>query len=228
MRHIAVRVAGLYLNGPAGVKGRSLLHSIPPAPAFGEPVSSAGPSAQTLDLLARRRSGGAALLVGPGPSHQEIRVLLQLAARVPDHGKLNPWRFVVLEGPAKDALADAIEPFAAEQPDPGKAQAVLAKLRAPPVSIMVVSRVIESKIDEWEQVLSSGAVCMNLLIAAEAMGYAANWITDWYSYDPRTRGLLGLGDGERVAGFIHLGHHASPPLERVRPEVETLIDWRVD
>jgi nitroreductase len=201
---------------------------LPAPPEFGEPVTSAGPSPQTLALLAMRRSASAALLAGPGPSREEIATLLRLGARVPDHGKLNPWRFVVLAGEAKAELARRLQPLAAGQPDPAKATAVLDKLKAPPVSIMVVSRVQDSKIPAWEQELSAGAVCMLLLVAAEAMGYAANWITDWYSYDPHARRALELGGGERVAGFIHLGRHASPPLERVRPEVETLIDWRID
>ena len=92
-----------------------------------------------------------------------------------------------------------------------------------PLSVVVVSRVIESAIPEWEQPLSSAAVCMNLLIAAEAMGYAANWITDWYAYDDRARGLLGLAPQERVAGFVHLGTLSEPPMERVRPEVDKLV-----
>jgi nitroreductase len=201
---------------------------IPAPPEFGEPIASSGPSPQTLALLAMRRSASAALLTGPGPNREEIATLLRLAARVPDHGKLNPWRFVVLSGQAKADLARRLEPLSADQPDPAKAMAVLDKLKAPPVSIMVVSRVQESKIPAWEQQLSAGAVCMLLLVAAEAMGYAANWITDWYSYDPHARAALQLADGERVAGFVHLGRHPSPPLERVRPEVETLIDWRID
>ena len=201
---------------------------VPPAPEFGQPIEAGGPSPQTLGLLARRRSVSAATLVEPGPSRAEIRDLLRLAGRVPDHGKLAPWRFVVMAGAAKARLIAALEPLAVKQADPDKARAVLAKLRNPPVSVLVVSRMHESKIPEWEQQLSSGAAAMTLLIAAQAMGYAGNWITDWYAYDAEARDILGLGCNERVTGFVHLGTAPAPPLERVRPEVDTLIDWQVD
>jgi nitroreductase len=120
-----------------------------------------------------------------------------------------------------------LEPLAAGQPAPDKALAVLAKLRNPPLTVAVASRTTECPIPEWEQVLSAGAVCMTMLIAADAMGYAANWITDWYAYDARARSLLGLVPEERVAGFIHLGTSPEPPLERVRPDVEAITStWR--
>lgn len=104
---------------------------------------------------------------------------------------------------------------------------MLAKLKNPPLTVTVVSRIVSDKKPVWEQELSAGAVCMNLLLAADAMGFAANWITDWYAYDARAAAILGLGGGERVAGFIHLGTLAEPPLERVRPDVAGLTTrWR--
>ena len=199
--------------------------TVPEAPEFGAPVDIAQASPQTLALMAHRRSASAPVLTAPAPSPAELEQLLRLAARAPDHGKLFPWRFIVLEGQAKAGYAAALEPLAADQPAPDKALAVLAKLRNPPLTVAVVSRVIECAIPEWEQILSSGAVCMNLLIAAEAMGYAANWITDWYAYDLRANTLLGVAPGERVAGFVHLGTAPEPPLERVRPELEPLIAY---
>ena len=197
--------------------------TVPEAPEFGAPVDIAQVSPQTLALMAHRRSASAPVLTAPAPSPAELGELLRLAARVPDHGKLFPWRFIVLEGQAKADYATALEPLAADQPAPDKALAVLAKLRNPPLTVAVVSRVTECAIPAWEQILSSGAVCMNLLIAAEAMGYATNWITDWYAYDARARGLLGLESQEQIAGFIHLGTSPSPPLERVRPELDKLV-----
>jgi nitroreductase len=161
-------------------------------------------------------------MIGPGPTDEELRTLLRLAARAPDHGKLFPWRFVILKGDAKAGLVQRLETLASDQPAPDKAKATLAKLRVPPVTVMVISRVIECPIPEWEQILSAAAVCQNLLIAAEAMGYGANWITDWYAYDDRAKALLGLEPNERIAGFVHLGGPAEPPLERVRPEVDKL------
>ncbi len=197
--------------------------SVPPAPAFGEPALVAQPSPETLALMARRRSASAPVLAAPAPTPEELRELLRLAARAPDHGKLFPWRFIVLEGQAKAGLVAELERLAADQPSPDKALATLAKLRNPPLTVAVISRVTQCNIPEWEQVLSSGAVCMNLLIAADAMGYGANWITDWYAYDDRALRLLGLEPGERVAGFVHLGTLPEPPLERVRPDLDKLV-----
>jgi nitroreductase len=204
-----------------------LTSKVPPAPEFGAPVEIARPSPETLALMARRRSAPAQALAAPGPGQEDLAELLRLAARAPDHGKLFPWRFIVLEGAAKARFADRIEPLAADQPDPDKARAVLAKLRNPPVTVAVVSRRPSDRQPEWEQVLSAGALCMNLLLAADAMGFAANWITDWYAYDDRATAVLGLGPGERVAGFIHLGTLPEPPLERVRPDVAAITEhWK--
>ena len=196
---------------------------VPAPPEFGLAVEIGRPSPDTLALLARRRSASAPLLTAPAPSDAELADLLRLAARAPDHGKLFPWRFIVLQGQAKTDYAAAIEPLAANQPAPDKAAAVLAKLRNPPLTVAVISRVVECNIPAWEQELSAGAVCQNLLIAADAMGYAANWITDWYSFDEKARALLGLEPHERVAGFIHLGTLTEPPQERVRPEMDKLV-----
>ena len=196
---------------------------VPPAPAFGEPIEVAGSSPDTLALLARRRSASAPQLTGPAPTPEELHALIRLAARAPDHGKLFPWRFLILESEAKAALVRELERLAPDQPNPDKALATLAKLRNPPLSVVVISKVIECNIPEWEQVLSSGAVCQNMLIAADAMGYAANWITDWYAYDDRATALLRLEPGERVAGFVHLGTMSEPPFERVRPDLDKLV-----
>jgi nitroreductase len=198
------------------------LPTVPPAPEFGAPVQIAHPSPEVLALLARRRSASAPGLTTPAPSPAELEQMLRLAARAPDHGKLFPWRFVILQGEAKAAYARELERFAADQPNPEKAVATLAKLKNPPLTVAVISRVIDCPIPEWEQVLSSGAVCTNLLLAADAMGYGANWITDWYAYDDRAKALLGLEPQERIAGFVHMGTAPEAPLERVRPEVDKL------
>lgn len=195
---------------------------VPPPPEFGEPCPIT-PSPDTLRLLARRRSASAPLLQAPAPSAAELETLIRLAARVPDHGKLAPWRFVVLEGAAKARLVEGLKALAPEQPNPEKARAALAKLSNPPLSVLVVAKPPATKTPAWEQELSAGAVCTVMLIAAEAMGYGANWITDWYSYDPEALKLIGLQPGERVAGFIHLGTPAEPPLERERPDLAGLV-----
>lgn len=185
------------------------------------------PSAEMQDRLARRRSASAQSLAAPGPTRAEIERILRLGARTPDHGKLFPWRFVVLGPESRAALAAALIPLAARQPDPGKAAKVLSKLTAPPLTLLVLSvPVTGHKVPEWEQQLSAGAVCMNLEHAANALGYAVSWITDWYSYDPDALPLLGVRAGERVAGFIHIGTLAEPPLERPRPDLAGLTTWR--
>jgi nitroreductase len=200
--------------------------TLPPEPEFGQPLQIGAREAAVLPFLALRRSASAATLRAPGPSETELHQLLRLAVRVPDHGKLFPWRFIVLRENVKAAYTRALEPLAAEQANPEKALAALAKVRNPPVSVCVVSRLLDAAIPEWEQRLSSGAVCMTLLIAAQAAGYGANWITDWYAYDRRATAVLGLRGDERVAGFIHIGTAAEAPLERVRPKVEDLTnDW---
>jgi nitroreductase len=197
--------------------------TLPPQPEFGAALPLARPNPDVLTFLARRRSASAALLGAPAPSPDQLRDLLRLATRVPDHGKLFPWRFIVLEGVDKAAFVAALEKLAAGRPDAEKASGALAKLRNPPLTIAVVSRVSEGKIPAWEQELSAGAVCMSLIMAAQAMGYGANWITDWYAYDPDVTALLGLTAGERVAGYVHLGTPAEAPLERVRPDLDAIV-----
>jgi nitroreductase len=200
--------------------------SVPDAPQFGDPLPVKA-SPEVLDFLARRRSASALALRAPGPSADELATLLRLAARAPDHGKLSPWRFVILRGEAKAAFVAGLEAIAATRPDGAKLQAKLAKIKAPPLTLAVVSRYTPGEIPEWEQRLSAGAVCAILTIAAQAMGYGANWITDWYAYDADANALLGLGAGEKVAGFVHIGTTAEDPLERVRPDMATVVsDWR--
>lgn len=196
-------------------------HNLPAAPAFGDPLPVADAPA-VLAFLARRRSASALSLAEPAPSDAELADLLTLAARVPDHGKLAPWRFIVLKGEAKAVLAARLDAIAEARPDAPKLMAKLGKLKAPPVGVAVVSRTVEGDIPAWEQLLSAGAVCTTLLYAATAMGYGANWITDWYAYDPDARAVLGLAPDEQVAGFVFIGTAAEPPQERVRPDTAAL------
>jgi len=177
--------------------------------------------------LAARRSAPAQALRAPGPSDAELDGILQLAARTPDHGKLFPWRFVVLGPESRRAIAQQLHVLAERQPDPNKARGVLAKLTHPPLTVLVISSPVPSqKVPAWEQHLSAGAVCMNLEHAAGAHGYSASWITDWYSYDADALALFGLTPGEQVAGFIHLGTLGEPPLERPRPDLSLKVTRR--
>jgi nitroreductase len=193
----------------------SPLSSLPP-PAFGDPIGiEAAP--EVLTFLARRRSASALKLAAPGPDAAQVQDLLRLACRVPDHGKLAPWRFILLEAADKDAFADRLEALARARGDE-RAAGKLGKLRAPPLGIAVISAPREADIPEWEQVLSAGAVCMTLACAAQAMGFGANWITDWYAYDAEARACLGVAGAEKVAGFILIGSPTEPPRERERPD----------
>lgn len=191
---------------------------------LGHPLPLPTASDEALARLQRRRSAPAQALTFPGPSPDQLEVMLATAARTPDHGKLFPWRFVIIEGPAKSALVHALKPLAEDQSEPVKAATVLAKLANPPVTVMVVSSPVpDHKVPVWEQQLSAGAVCMNLEHAADAKGFSASWITDWYAYDPATRPLLGLKDGEQVAGFIHIGTLSEGPMERPRPDMDRIV-----
>jgi nitroreductase len=192
------------------------------APAFGDPLPQP-PVQEVLDFLARRRSSSAMSLRAPGPDAAQLDDLLALAARVPDHGKLSPWRFVILEGAGKAAFAERLEAVAEGREDGVKLRAKLGKLKTPPTGVAVISRYLPGDIPEWEQRLSAAAVCVNLLYAATAMGFGANWITDWYAYDAEATAVLGLAEDEKVAGFVFIGQAGEVPLERVRPDVAALV-----
>jgi nitroreductase len=174
-----------------------------------------------VELLSTRRSSKAAELTAPGPSAGEIDKLLTIACRVPDHGKLVPWRFILFEGDARLAAGAAIAAaFRAKYPDakPEHVEFERKRLAHAPLVIAVVSRAAPHvKIPEWEQVLSSGAAAMNLVLAVHALGYGANWITGWYAYDRGVLDVLGLAPHERIAGFIHIGTPAGPVEDRPRP-----------
>ena len=193
---------------------------LPATPAFGAPVAQR-PAPEVLRFLATRRSASAVTLTEPAPPAGELETLIALAARVPDHGKLAPWRFVVLDAEAKAAFAQRLEDLANARGD-ARAVAKLAKLKTPPVGIAVISSPREHEIPDWEQLLSAGAVCTTLLYAAQALGYGANWITDWYAYDAEAKAILGAAAHEQVAGFIFIGTAKEPPLERERPDPKAL------
>jgi len=180
-----------------------------------------------LQLLKTRRSVKPMEMTGPAPSAAEVETLLGIASRVPDHGKLTPWRFIVFEGDARLAAGQAIAAvFAADHPEatPDQLEFERKRLARAPLVIAVVSRAAPHvKIPEWEQQLSAGASAMNLVIAAHAMGYAASWITEWYAYDRRVLDKLGLAPNERIAGFVHIGRAAKPPEERDRPGLDAIV-----
>jgi nitroreductase len=185
------------------------------------------PMPEAIDLLKTRRSVKPIELAGPGPDSTELAMLLTIASRVPDHGKLTPWRFIVFEGDARLAAGESIaKVFCDNRPDatPDQIEFERRRLARAPLVVAVVSRAgPHVKIPEWEQVLSAGAAAMSLVFAAHALGYAANWITEWYAYDRRVLDALGVRTEERVAGFVHIGRPARPPEDRERPPLENIV-----
>lgn len=185
------------------------------------------PAPETIDLLLTRRSSSAKAMTGPGPDAAQLDTILTAAIRVPDHGKLTPWRFIVLEGEARATFGERMaELFRAKMPDaiPELVEAERRRFLRAPTVVAVISRADgNAKVPEWEQVLSAGAVCMNLLTAAHALGFTGSWLTEWPAYDERTKPVLGLSERERVAGFIYLGRPAVALEDRPRPALETIV-----
>lgn len=191
-------------------------------------ISSGSP--ETLEFLRKRRSHPSVTMSEPGPDLAQIEDILTIAARVPDHGKLAPWRFVVYRaeqgGKIGAWLADRYEqktgPLDADQ-----REKELTRFTRAPVVIGVVSKAgTHPKIPVWEQQLSAGAVCMNLVTAAAASGFVSQWLTEWYSFDEEAATYLGAEEGEQFAGFVHIGTASQPPVERPRPNLSELIsNW---
>jgi nitroreductase len=185
----------------------------------------------TIAHLLTRRSVSANALGEPGPSEAEIEQILTAAARVPDHKKLVPWRFLLFQGEARKQFGKVLaEVCKSEEKDASQFRLETEAnrfLRAPLV-IAVISRVEKNPAaPEWEQVLSAGAACQNLLIAATALGYGAQWITEWYGYSQGARAALKLADNERVAGFVYIGTAKEKPEERERPSLADIAQpWR--
>jgi nitroreductase len=182
-------------------------------------------SPEALDFLLSRRSSPAKLLSAPAPGREELLKLLTAAARVPDHGKLEPWRFVVLEGVGLARFAMAIRAraeAAGEDPDKG----ALAFEQAPMAVAVIASPKPSDKIPVIEQTFSAGNVALSLVNAALAAGWGATWMTGWAAYDRALlEGFLGLAPIESVVGFVYLGSCATPPPDRPRPDVPALVTW---
>ncbi|PIE14901.1 MAG: nitroreductase [Rhodobacterales bacterium] len=186
------------------------------------------PNPTVMDFLLNRRSRIYKTLTTPVPSNDELRPLLTAAARVPDHGILNPWRFIVLRGAALKRLAELTKTRGAELGmDPDKVAKTAAMFENAGLIVTVVSAPHSlERIPEVEQFYSAGASCLSLMNAAQASGWGANWISGWTSHDREfIRQGLGLADDETVAGYIHIGSETTVPSDRRRPDVETLIEW---
>lgn len=185
-------------------------------------------SVQTIELLLTRRSVKPAMMTGPGPDAGELRTILTAAARVPDHKKLVPWRFVVFEGEARErfghALAQACIAEEKEPPSQVRLGTERGRFLEAPLVVGVISRVTANPgAPEWEQVLSCGAACLNMCLAANALGFATNWLTGWYAYSPSIRAHLALAENERIAGFIYIGRAKERPEDRERPALDAIV-----
>jgi nitroreductase len=185
----------------------------------------------TLDHLLTRRSVSANSLGPPGPNEAELTQILTAASRVPDHKKLVPWRFVLFQGAARDAFGTVLAQVCrAEEPDAGafRLETEAKRFLRAPLVIAVISRVTKTPAaPEWEQVLSAGAACQNLIVAATALGFGAQWITEWYAYSEAVRKALDLTDNERVAGFVYIGTPKEKPEERDRPALADIVtSWQ--
>jgi nitroreductase len=181
------------------------------------------------EYLSTRRSIPAPQMAEPGPDEAAITSMLTLASRVPDHGKLAPWRFIVYRGAARLSIGDELLALALKRnPDLGEEQRKVERerLARAPVVIAVVSRAAPHvKIPVWEQELSAGAVCLNLFMAANAHGFAANWLSEWVAYDDEAKTILGIKPEEKVAGFLYIGSTSFPQTDRPRPDLQDIVTW---
>jgi nitroreductase len=183
-----------------------------------------------LSLLETRRSGRPRELVGPGPTAEEMKRILTIAARVPDHGKLHPWRFVTVAYDQRDELARVLRLALAEEDPEAKSAHYGTEEEfahyAGQLVVLISAPVENHKIPVWEQQLSCGTVGMNLLLAAHALGYVGGWVTGWRAYSPKVNAAF-CSPGERIAGFIFIGHVVRELEERDRPALDEIArEWR--
>ncbi len=187
---------------------------------------------EVLALLSRRRSAKIALLKDPGPTAAELDTILKIAARVPDHKRLVPWRFVVFEGEARarfgDVLAETLAKESGEPPSDVRLQMERERFLRAPVVVAVILRTKEVPgVPEIEQLLSGGAATLNLCLAANALGYGTSWVTEWYAFSAGIKAALGLGPNERVGGFVYIGTESEKQSDRDRPVMAEIVSrWQ--
>ena len=202
----------------------------PQSADVGQQVPATFANETTRHFIGKRRSTGTALLSEPGPSGSVLNEILETAMRVPDHRRLGPWRFIVIEGDARDTFGRAAaEVRRREIPDAPEDRLDISRrsmLRAPTVIAAISSpKDCVKGTPVWEQELSVGAACQNLLLAANSAGFAGCWLTEWMSYSNGINELLGLSETERIAGFIYLGTPKGDPQERMRPDTAERISY---
>lgn len=181
-----------------------------------------------IELMLTRRSVPPVLLREPGPEGEDLERMITAAIRVPDHGKLTPWRIRLIKGGARARFGRLLEEVhGAANPEATLEQLAFERdrpMRAPLIACVISSAREHVKIPRWEQTLSAAAVCMNMLHAAQALGFAGCWLTEWYAYDARVRTALGVAEDENIAGFIYIGTAESVPEDRRRPVVAEIVD----
>jgi len=202
------------------------------SPEMCERLAAANPSEEMLTILLRRRSLTVKDMIGPGPSQDEIDLILTIGSRVPDHKKQVPWRFLTIEGDARHKAGEKLRSiFAKNNPytDNDLLDFEQNLLTRAPLVIAVISTATPDnpKVPEWEQILTAGAVCQNILLASNALGFAGQWLSEWYAYDDEFLAHLGLSKDERIAGFIYIGTAGKEPAERGRPDIKELTQkWQ--
>ena len=214
-----------------GVMTKPILPLFPAPPVAPDLLKATQPSPHVRHFLATRRSAPKQALRAPGPSGEELTDILRVAARVPDHRKLGPWRFIVFENDARAAFGETIAAvFKTKTPDATDKQIEEERSRfsrAPVVIAVVSSPVDDGRTPVWEQELSAGAVCYNLLLAANASGWAGVWLSEWLTFDKDIASAMGLAEQERIAGIMYLGTTDLDPPERPRPDVhERTTYWQ--
>lgn len=202
------------------------------SPEMCERLAAASPSEEMLTTLLRRRSLTVKDMISPGPNQEEIDLILTIGSRVPDHKKQVPWRFLTIEGDARHKAGEKLRSiFTKNNPDADNDLLGFEqhRLTRAPLVIAVISTATPDnpKVPEWEQILTAGAVCQNILLASNALGFAGQWLSEWYAYDDEFLSHLGLSKDERIAGFIYIGTAGKEPAERGRPDIKELTQkWQ--
>ena len=181
-----------------------------------------------IELLLNRRSLVARKLIDPGPNKEELEAILRCATRVPDHGKLAPWRIQVVRGDARKELGEIWgDIFKRDNPEATSEQIQIEYNRPnrAPLLLIVTTKLQESRIPKWEQILSGAAVCQNILIAASALGYHSQWLSEWPNYNEEVKKAFGLQGEDEFLGFIYIGTASELPSERSRPTVKEVVTW---
>lgn len=191
-------------------------------------IFSGKPCKKTHAYLQKRRSCPLKMMGNQGPNKNEINSMIEAASRVPDHGKLCPWYFIVFTDENRQKAGALLqEAWLADNPDalPAKLELEAGRFMRAPVVIAVISRIKRGKHPQWEQILSAGAVCQNLCLAANAMGYGTNWLTEWYAYSDHFKSAMGLDAQDHFAGFVYIGNVTEQPEDRPRPDINKITTF---